>query len=892
MSRVKVFINNTEKQILSSEVVVEGDRTGDQAKIKIPPDVDAQISNKINYIQDTTDLDNLKLALGFEGHILDESGQNNHGYGAIKIPQTVSKFPFDFDENDYGGNPSVPVLTGTFTAVAGKVDKAMSFNGSTYITFDKEGNYDFERTTYFTISYWKKQPTNAANAGIISKRTSVTGNGWGIHTDTSGFETLSLTNTNSTNELVVRYAVDTADDVFHHFTWIYSGTSTPAGVTLYVDGVIVSLTTVVNNLAATILNNNNVVIGATGTTNIIPASTLMDDIHIFTQLLTDEQVTAIYQRGVLNFVTGKQGEKAINFDGTYSIKLKNEPAFDLERTNSFTWSFWIKGSPQTNKTIFAKADGQGTDTGYVLWTDGTDVIFELVNTQTTNQIKVKRVDDAILDGNFHHVIITYDGSSTAAGVILYIDGVAVTLTVSINNLSATILNAKDLRVGANSNDSNKSTVVVDWFKLYTRVIDASEITTLATKRNPFKIMKFGGIITRIDKEADSKGITADSLGKALGDTEVRGTIYNVRTPEFIIEDLVGANTDYIFQQEGVSSGIFLSKFIADGKLVDIARDLTDLVGKTFYTDGLGIFHLEPIQHLNTGVTFTSGENCAIFTTSRDDTELVNELIVVGDNTRYETEDLFSGNGTKKIFNLTSPATSMRVTISGVEKVPEVDYSYDGLGKTLTFVVAPASGTNNVLAKYEFEKPIQIQGRRQTSINSNGLHSVRLVMSWIKNRTDGVRFVQGYLNRYKDVKLKVTINTPNLVSSISENDMVAVVNSVKNLNASVVIKSIRWKYPEFTTEIQGGEYSFDEIEYDKQIVGKIHDLEGAITTVKELVGYESPEEQLNMTDFVDVNVTGTFAETLALTATPSKTEMFGAVYDATGVNYGQDDIYTE
>ena len=57
----------------------------------------------------------------------------------------------------------------------------------------------------------------------------------------------------------------------------------------------------------------------------------------------------------------------------------------------------------------------------------------------------------------------------------------------------------------------------------------------------------------------------------------------------------------------------------------------------------------------------------------------------------------------------------------------------------------------------------------------------------------------------------------------------------------------------TTDIDVGEYYFDYFEYDKQIVEKLHNVESALTTIKEIRDYESPEEVLNLIDGVGVTV---------------------------------------
>ena len=138
------------------------------------------------------------------------------------------------------------------------------------------------------------------------------------------------------------------------------------------------------------------------------------------------------------------------------------------------------------------------------------------------------------------------------------------------------------------------------------------------------------------------------------------------------------------------------------------------------------------------------------------------------------------------------------------------------------------------------------------------------MPWITNRTDGVRFVQSYLNRYKEVTEKIQVNVANLFNTAEENDIVRVVNTIKGIDGNFNIKSIKWDYPQMKTTIEAGEYYFGFFEADKQIVEKLHDVENALTVVKEIREYESPEETLGLTDVVVIQVNHDMTESLSIT----------------------------
>jgi hypothetical protein len=71
---------------------------------------------------------------------------------------------------------------------------------------------------------------------------------------------------------------------------------------------------------------------------------------------------------------------------------------------------------------------------------GASPAIELALVGTSAQTLALARTPSISIGNWHYVVATYSGTSTTAGMDIYVDGVAQTLTSISNNLSTTILN--------------------------------------------------------------------------------------------------------------------------------------------------------------------------------------------------------------------------------------------------------------------------------------------------------------------------------------------------------------------------------------------------------------------------------------------------------------------
>ena len=107
----------------------------------------------------------------------------------------------------------------------------------------------------------------------------------------------------------------------------------------------------------------------------------------------------------------------------------------IDRTDSFTCSAWIKPSRAENLTIFSRMNSglRGFDLNYT----GTLLQAHLISSWDGNAIRVNTIE-RFDSSQWHHVAVTYDGSSRRAGSKIYLDGALATLQVTVDRLSETI----------------------------------------------------------------------------------------------------------------------------------------------------------------------------------------------------------------------------------------------------------------------------------------------------------------------------------------------------------------------------------------------------------------------------------------------------------------------
>jgi hypothetical protein len=129
------------------------------------------------------------------------------------------------------------------------------------------------------------------------------------------------------------------------------------------------------------------------------------------------------------------------FDGVNDfVSLGNN--FNFERTEAWTMSFWVRHRVvNTTQYIFSKRAGT-TSAGISIHNPGNGRYVVTIYNAAGNQILTQTPTSTIIPNTWYNLVVTYDGSSTAAGVKLYLNGTAITLTATNDTLSASILNSQ------------------------------------------------------------------------------------------------------------------------------------------------------------------------------------------------------------------------------------------------------------------------------------------------------------------------------------------------------------------------------------------------------------------------------------------------------------------
>jgi hypothetical protein len=178
-----------------------------------------------------------------------------------------------------------------------------------------------------------------------------------------------------------------------------------------------------------------------------------------------------------DWIVGKRGT-ALDFVGASSDYVSFGDVLDLERTDPFTIEVsFQRRSATASGMLISKQESSGNYRGWYLYVHSPSYAlgFVLRNTHPTDVLQVHTV--AGYGGNLDpiHLVITYDGSSSASGVTIYVNGIAVSASTVSDTLSATTVNAAPLNLGIRNSSTTPFDGSIIESNIFNRVLAAEEI---------------------------------------------------------------------------------------------------------------------------------------------------------------------------------------------------------------------------------------------------------------------------------------------------------------------------------------------------------------------------------------------------------------------------------
>jgi hypothetical protein len=173
------------------------------------------------------------------------------------------------------------------------------------------------------------------------------------------------------------------------------------------------------------------------------------------------------------WIAGKLNS-ALRFNSTLNQYVNfGNASFAFERTQPVSYEVWFRSSSAGIQMFFDKIILVPVIRGMNLYL-ASGKVDAVWFTTVTNYIDVQTTA-VFNDGYWHHCIITYDGSSSASGVKIYVDNILQVVSVLKDNLNGTILNPANFLVGARL-DGYQFNGSLDELVVYNKTLNATDVS--------------------------------------------------------------------------------------------------------------------------------------------------------------------------------------------------------------------------------------------------------------------------------------------------------------------------------------------------------------------------------------------------------------------------------
>jgi hypothetical protein len=186
--------------------------------------------------------------------------------------------------------------------------------------------------------------------------------------------------------------------------------------------------------------------------------------------------------GDVKWAAGKVNT-SLDFNGKTHVDFGQ--LIELDTHKPFSISAWIFPTSNSPSTVVSKMDDASAYRGFDLIIEQGRPAIHLIHHWPDNFIK-KITKKPLSLNSWHHVLVSYDGSSLAAGVLIYVDGQAMGMDVVGDKLGGTITTQKPVHLGRRS-DSVPFQGKIDEVQFYSKCLDIDHVQELFNAQLPFGV---------------------------------------------------------------------------------------------------------------------------------------------------------------------------------------------------------------------------------------------------------------------------------------------------------------------------------------------------------------------------------------------------------------------
>ena len=169
-------------------------------------------------------------------------------------------------------------------------------------------------------------------------------------------------------------------------------------------------------------------------------------------------------------------DKGLSFNGSNYVDFGN--VADFERDQQFSYGGWVKPKGNANGAILARMDDANAYRGFDLYAAGGKVAVHLIHDWPSNAVKVT-TKKKLKPDEWSHVFATYDGTSKADGIKIYVNGEQWDWDIEQNGLKGTIRTNKSLLL-ASRHPGSRFKGEIDCIKIYGECLASEDVKALSS----------------------------------------------------------------------------------------------------------------------------------------------------------------------------------------------------------------------------------------------------------------------------------------------------------------------------------------------------------------------------------------------------------------------------
>ncbi|MFC1757420.1 DUF1553 domain-containing protein [Planctomycetota bacterium] len=171
-----------------------------------------------------------------------------------------------------------------------------------------------------------------------------------------------------------------------------------------------------------------------------------------------------------------EGRVVNSLNTNANLFTKTEGLADFEHDQSFSYGCWVK-APKVEGAPIARMNSEKASRGFDLHLNQKSISAHFIHAWPNNAVKVE-ANAKLAPNEWHHVFVTYDGSSKASGVQLFLNGKKLKANAVTDKLSGSIKTDAPFTIGRRSSSSFFKGSVDD-VRVYDRVLTNDEVKQLA-----------------------------------------------------------------------------------------------------------------------------------------------------------------------------------------------------------------------------------------------------------------------------------------------------------------------------------------------------------------------------------------------------------------------------